>query len=75
MYGNIILKSLLNGVGGVGSVRAWVRGSTFGVGGVCSVGSVGQNFDVAVVAGVGQKHGMSLNVLLFNHTHRKYCVF
>ena len=66
---------MLNGVGGVGSVRAWVRGSTFGVGGVCSVDSVGQNFDVAAVAGVGPKHGMSLNVLLFNHTQRKYCVF
>ena len=50
---------------------AWVPGSNFKVSEVGSVGSVDQNFDVAVVAAVGQKNGMSLNDLLFNHTHRK----
>ena len=42
----MLLTSLLNSVGGVGSVGAWVRrwrGSNFGVG---NVGGVGRNFGV-----------------------------
>ena len=49
------MNSLLNRVGGVDSMGAWVPGSNFKVSEVGSVGSVDQNFDVAVVAAVGQK--------------------
>ena len=52
-------------------MSAWVPGSNFKASEVGSVGSVDQNFDVAVVAAVGQKNGMNLNDLLFNHTYRK----
>ena len=54
----------MGSVGGVDSVGT-VGPKKFGVGGV------GRNFGLDGVGAIGQKTGMGINVLLFNHTLQK----